>query len=58
MTDSWTLGEELDNNSTKTTPVDADEITLLDSAEATAQNKATGVGYEAYRLTYFDKAYE
>src|SRR3990167_11416304 len=42
----------------KTTPVDADEINIVDSAASNVQNKVTWVNIKATLKTYFDTLYQ
>lgn len=42
----------------KTTPVDADEFILSDSASSNVAKKVTGTNFKAYLKTYFDTLYQ
>jgi hypothetical protein len=42
----------------KTTPVDADEIVISDSAASNVAKKVTGTNFKAYLKTYFDTLYQ
>lgn len=52
------FGTFLDGLTAKTTPVDADEIVLADSAATFAAKKVTGTNLKAYLKTYFDTLYD
>jgi hypothetical protein len=41
----------------KTTPVDADELVISDSAESNVAKKVTGTNFKVYLKTYFDTIY-
>lgn len=51
------FGSFLTGLSAKTTPVDADEFVLSDSAASNAAKKVTGTNLKAYLKTYFDTIY-
>ena len=52
------FGTFINGLTSKTTPVDADQLVISDSAAANVAKKVTGTNFKAYLKTYFDTLYQ
>lgn len=57
VTDAGNVGSSIHGATAKTTPVDADELPLIDSAASNALKKLTWANLKATAKTYFDTLY-
>lgn len=57
LTDSI-FGAFINGLTSKTTPVDADSISIVDSADSNKQKKVSLTNFKAYLKTYFDSIYD
>ncbi len=58
VTDAGNVGAAIHGSSAKTTPVDADTISLIDSAASNALKKLSWANVKATLKTYFDTLYQ
>ena len=58
VTDAGNVGAAIDGATAKTTPVDADTVPLIDSADGNALKKLSWANIKATAKTYFDTLYQ